>query len=561
MTAYVTPYFAADQTIWSSSPFTHLFTATSSFVYDTAWVTVDDIPSGEFVNLVSHGICNNRNVVSGVSTVDPVVCVPANVGTGTTMFFADTDNLLGCIDVSVPAPALGYASKLTWTDDIIFTGGAWLTPSVTSVMRPGVRAISASFPTTWELADTWTLTIVVENTIGPNDILNNMALEATANVVLTSQVFDGVTYPLIDNVQCNCAVNVSDQKTLTLQGTFNAPGPSSLIVYISNAESVTGGADEVLFASSFTVNAPPVTSNITCTPSIGAPPLNVLCFASGSNGVSLNPPTGYAWDFGDGATSALASPTHVFSAVGVYTVGVVMTFDAGPTVPTSRDVTVSFIPPLTIPRNHLLISTPMNVTAAGFSMNPSDPLGEFAYTILSSPTHGSLSKLGSDATYIPDNNYFGYDSFTFEITDGIDTSQTLTYNIIVLRDVSALERVAWVFADADDYYPWPANPDTSSSGSVKRAFAYEVVTRETFSTLETREPAQTMTVSGTLSTQAEYEAFEAWYAKGDPIFLIDDLQRVFKVFMTTFTPERAPSSINKPWRHKYNMDFLVLGEV
>ena len=48
----------------------------------------------------------------------------------------------------------------------------------------------------------------------------------------------------------------------------------------------------------------------------GCPPLTVT-FADASSGTGLS---SWSWDFGDGATSSLASPTHVYAAEGTYTV-------------------------------------------------------------------------------------------------------------------------------------------------------------------------------------------------------------------------------------------------
>ncbi len=52
----------------------------------------------------------------------------------------------------------------------------------------------------------------------------------------------------------------------------------------------------------------------------------------------------------------------------------------------------------------------------------------FVYT---QPAHGTVSGTGSDVTYTPDENYFGPDSFTFVVNDGLIDSEIATVTITV----------------------------------------------------------------------------------------------------------------------------------
>jgi hypothetical protein len=54
-----------------------------------------------------------------------------------------------------------------------------------------------------------------------------------------------------------------------------------------------------------------------------------------------------------------------------------------------------------------------------------------AYSIVSSPSHGTLSGTPPDVTYQPDANYNGADSFTFRVTDGNTFSAPATVSISV----------------------------------------------------------------------------------------------------------------------------------
>lgn len=52
-------------------------------------------------------------------------------------------------------------------------------------------------------------------------------------------------------------------------------------------------------------------------------------------------PTAYAWDFGDGNTSAEASPTHTYARPGVYEAVVAVTWDDGSKTRDSTTVVVT----------------------------------------------------------------------------------------------------------------------------------------------------------------------------------------------------------------------------
>lgn len=66
------------------------------------------------------------------------------------------------------------------------------------------------------------------------------------------------------------------------------------------------------------------TSNFTYTPSIGSAPLTVAFTDQ-----SMGSPTSWLWDFGDGTTSSVQNPTHVFIDPGTYTLTLTATNYAG----------------------------------------------------------------------------------------------------------------------------------------------------------------------------------------------------------------------------------------
>jgi gliding motility-associated-like protein len=71
----------------------------------------------------------------------------------------------------------------------------------------------------------------------------------------------------------------------------------------------------------FEVTIGGVVANINATPVIGAVPLNVTLDGSGSSGSNLS----YSWSFGDGATGSGANTGNIYTGVGSYSVGLIVT--------------------------------------------------------------------------------------------------------------------------------------------------------------------------------------------------------------------------------------------
>ncbi len=84
-----------------------------------------------------------------------------------------------------------------------------------------------------------------------------------------------------------------------------------------------GGMDASTVTNAVTVYAP-VHAAFTATPTTGTPPLMVV-FTNTSTGDF----TSSLWAFGDGVTSTLSNPTHVYSAVGTYTVTLTISGSGG----------------------------------------------------------------------------------------------------------------------------------------------------------------------------------------------------------------------------------------
>ncbi|MDW7776944.1 MAG: PGF-pre-PGF domain-containing protein [Methanosarcinales archaeon] len=72
-------------------------------------------------------------------------------------------------------------------------------------------------------------------------------------------------------------------------------------------------------------------------------------------------------------------------------------------------------------------------TAADITLSATDADGDLlTYSIVGNPSHGTVNLVGNVATYTPDTNYDGSDSFIFKANDGEIDSNTATVSITVV---------------------------------------------------------------------------------------------------------------------------------
>ncbi len=99
-------------------------------------------------------------------------------------------------------------------------------------------------------------------------------------------------------------------------------GPDTNLYYVVyNVGANTSEVRRIRYLNA--TNASPV-AKATATPMSGLPPLNVAFTSSGSSdpdGDSLT----YLWNFGDGSTSSLANPSHIYGTAGAFTVVLTVT--------------------------------------------------------------------------------------------------------------------------------------------------------------------------------------------------------------------------------------------
>lgn len=101
------------------------------------------------------------------------------------------------------------------------------------------------------------------------------------------------------------------------------------------------------------------------------------------------------------------------------------------------DGTVNNDDPVTVTVNAAPTANAQSVTldedvATAITLVGTDPNSEVvSYTVLSTPSHGALSGTAPSLTYTPALQYYGADSFTFRVNDGLQNSNTATVSITV----------------------------------------------------------------------------------------------------------------------------------
>ncbi|MFY0522205.1 Ig-like domain-containing protein [Archangium gephyra] len=95
-------------------------------------------------------------------------------------------------------------------------------------------------------------------------------------------------------------------------------------------------------------------------------------------------------------------------------------------------VTLTVTPVNDAPVAHPGAATTAEDTPVSVTLGTTDVDGDtLTYTVLSGPSHGTLSGSGASRTYTPAANYHGPDSFTFKVNDGTVDSNVATISLAV----------------------------------------------------------------------------------------------------------------------------------
>ena len=388
------------------------------------------------------------------------VAVPHNSsGTSITLTGSDPDSPALPLVYSVGTPShgslSGTAPNLTYTPNANYHGADSFQFTVTnSFSLPTTPVITDLFYTS--TAATVTLNVGV-GTPTANPQSDNVSFNTAKSITLTATDLDTpaltLTYAIATSPTHGALSGTAPNVTYT--PTTGYHGADSFTFTASNGTNTSAAATVSLTVAAGVPTANPQTvtvtfntaKSITLTGSDPDVPALSLTYAIGTSpthgtlsgtapNVTYTPNTGY-----NGADSFTFTVNNGINTSPAATV----TLNVGTGVPTANSQSVS--------TNQ---DTAKSITLTG--SDPDTPPLSLTYAVATSPTHGTLSGSAPNLTYTPNAGYYGSDSFTFTVNNGINTSAPATVSITVVQtafDVSAqitITRGPFLYSRASGMY-------------------------------------------------------------------------------------------------------------
>jgi len=215
--------------------------------------------------------------------------------------------------------------------------------------------------------------------------------------------------------------NLDGELNVTIDGSVNTSANGTYILTYSAVDKSGNEANVTRSVSVYTPYTPP--------PADTTPPVITLNGASSMTIEKGGVYTELGATTNEGAISTSGSVDT--STIGVYTITYSATDNAGNSANKAR--TINVVAPNIAPEataQSLSVnedSSDNTITLAGTDGN-SDSL---TFTVVTNPSHGTLSGTAPDMTYKPAKDYNGSDSFTFKANDGTVDSATATISLSI----------------------------------------------------------------------------------------------------------------------------------
>jgi probable HAF family extracellular repeat protein len=242
-------------------------------------------------------------------------------------------------------------------------------------------------------------------------------------------------------------------QVLAPNGTVIVNGNSTLVGTSASDQFILNGSGLVCWGGALTQTSQPPTATAQSVTLAENSATNLTLTGSDSQGKTLTFTLLTAPTHG---TTGGTPPSVTYKPATNYFGGDSFTFKVNNGVTDSLPATVS----LTVTQVYYLPTalaqslTNWEDTALPLTLTGSDPQGHaLTYTVLTSPAHGTLSGTAPSLIYQPATNYFGNDSFTFRVNDGVSNSLAATISI-TNRPV---DDPPVVKAGPDQLIIWPGN--------------------------------------------------------------------------------------------------------
>jgi PKD repeat protein len=296
----------------------------------------------------------------------------------------------------------------------------------------------------YTMAGTYTVTLTATNADGSDTISKTGYITVSEVAVLPAAAFiaavtsgtNPLTVQFIDastNTPTSWAWSFGDGGTSSVQNpshTYSAAGTYTVTLTAIN----TGGSNTVSKSGYITVTDTtivPVASFVSAV-TAGTAPLTVQFADSTSNS-----PTTWAWSFGDGETSTVQNPSHIYTTAGTYTVTLTATNAAGSnTVSETAYIAVTDAEPVASFTSNMTYGT------APFAV-------QFNDTSANSPTSWTwvFGDGGSSTEQNPVYEYTDSGNYTVTLTVGNSAGSNMTYTTGYINVDAATAPVASFTAD------------------------------------------------------------------------------------------------------------------
>ncbi|MFA5414288.1 MAG: PKD domain-containing protein [Methanoregula sp.] len=284
----------------------------------------------EFTNLTSTAIFNSYGWY-----------MQCNHGTGIIM--TNDVTLSGYTVLPPAAPVAAFSANTTTTftsSPVLFTDASTNNPtSWLWNFGDGGTSIEQNPTHTYASAGIYTVTLTVTNSKGTDTATMTNYVTVIASVMapvvsFTRTPTTGIAPLAVTFNDASSNMPTSWAWDFNNDGTIDATTQNATYTYstagtytVNLTATNSAGSNTSSQAGYVTVTSPVVSAPVasfTGTPTTGTAPLAVTF-----TDTSLNTPTAWLWDFGDGQTSTDASPSHTYATAGIYTVNLTATNTGG----------------------------------------------------------------------------------------------------------------------------------------------------------------------------------------------------------------------------------------